>query len=221
MIARFGAGGSPSRSCANASNPPADAPTPTMVKSGAGSGAAGRGTPVLGMLQPFARALRVRGRAVARIEQQLPQCVGSPLELGDLVIEIGGEAFQALRLRTRVHSFPQRDALLDGAQRAPERLLELFLHPVAKAVGVESMAHVTAVPHQAGFLDFPQRPATVGTRERRWRSVELTGAQSVGARLFGVRLLGFDRSAGPWLTHVSLARIHKQPHDDARHLFNR
>ena len=35
--------GRPSRSCVNASKPPADAPTPMMVKSGAGACAAGRG----------------------------------------------------------------------------------------------------------------------------------------------------------------------------------
>src|SRR5687768_1885892 len=102
-----------------------------------------------------------------------------------------------LRLRALPHSRPQRYPFLNRAQRAPERLLELFLHALAEAVGCESVSNETAVPHEAGLLDFPKRPATVRTCERRRRSVERACAQGIGAGLLGARIFGLDSSAGP------------------------
>jgi hypothetical protein len=57
-----------------------------------------------------------------------------------------------LRLRALSHPRPQRYPFLDGAQRAPERLLEFFLHALAQAIGRESVPHVTRYPHEAGLL---------------------------------------------------------------------
>src|SRR5688572_14152533 len=140
MIARFGIGGNPSRSCAKASNPPADAPTPTMPKSAGG---------LSFLAMPLATGRRARLLfLLSCTEQQPAKRRGALLEILDFLVERGGEGRQPSICRAGLHAGAQLDVFFDGAQRAPERLFELFVHPVAEAFAIEPMPDVAAVTYE-------------------------------------------------------------------------
>ena len=90
------------------------------------------------------------------------RCFSSAISWSERV----SERLQTPVFRAKQHPRAQLDVFLDGAQRAPERVFELFVHAVAKALAVEPVPNVAAVPHDILLLNLTQRSPAVGAGER-------------------------------------------------------
>ena len=205
MSAIFGFAGSPSRSCANASKPPADAPTPTMVKSGAGAGATGRGRGAAGrflrgragflaMRLPLARATdgadaSSRGPSSSR-RSAAARCFMSAISWSSVVVKAvkrWSVARTFIRDRSSMFSSMARSALQSvssSLSSMPSRRLSLLNPcPTWQRYRTRSFSLISHnVPPQSGQVNGEGGP------------LNCVRSQGIGARPLGTGRLRFPRS---------------------------